>query len=112
MSDNLSKVQQGFRILHPLLVGYITQELRREYKNAWWQEVLMTLSDQIRDLPSSGSDTELMNSLDIANCLRLFDRKWNDVFKRKLSLDYFRYAAYLRSCSRRSCAARSSTGRG
>lgn len=36
MSDNLSKVQQGFRILHPLLVGYITQELRREYKNAWW----------------------------------------------------------------------------
>lgn len=95
MSDNLSKVQQGFRILHPLLVGYITQELRREYKNAWWQEVLMTLSDQIRDLPSSGSDTELMDSLDIANCLRLFDRKWNDVFKRKLSLDYRTWAKEL-----------------
>ena len=27
----------------------------------------MALSDQIRDLPFSGSDTELMDSLDIAN---------------------------------------------
>ena len=55
----------------------------------------MTLSDQIRDLPSSGSDTDLMDSLDIANCLRLFDRKWNDVFKRKLSLDYRTWAKEL-----------------
>lgn len=95
MSDNLSKVQQGFRILHPLLVGYITQELRREYKDSWWLEVLSTLSDQIRDLPASGDDVELMDSLDVANCLRLFDRKWNDLFKRKLSVDYRTWAKEL-----------------
>lgn len=95
MSDNLSKVQQGFRILHPLLVGYITQELRREYKDSWWLEVLSTLSDQIRDLPASGDDVQLMDSLDVANCLRLFDRKWNDIFKRKLSVDYRTWAKEL-----------------
>ena len=86
MSENYSKVQQAFRILHPLLAGYVCQELRREYQDNWWQEVLMTLSDQVRDLPDDNGDyATLMDSLDIANCLRLFDRKWNDLFKRKLS---------------------------
>ena len=51
MPDNLSKVQQAFRILHPLLAGYVAQELSHEYKDSWWQEVLMTLSDQSRDMP-------------------------------------------------------------
>ena len=51
MSDNYTKVQQAFRILHPQLAGYVCQELRREYQDNWWQEVLMTLSDQTRDLP-------------------------------------------------------------
>ena len=78
MSDNYTKVQQAFRILHPQLAGYVCQELRREYQDNWWQEVLMTLSDQTRDLPDDNSDyATLMDSLDIANCLRLFDRKWN-----------------------------------
>lgn len=95
MSDNLARVQQGFRILHPLLVGYITQELRREYQNNWWQEVLVTLSDQTRDLPAGGDDIQLMDSLDIANCLRLFDRKWNELFRRKLSVDYRTWAKEL-----------------
>ena len=54
MPDNLSKVQQAFRILHPLLAGYVAQELSHEYKDSWWQEVLMTLSDQSRDLPDAG----------------------------------------------------------
>ncbi|MDO4547439.1 MAG: DUF499 domain-containing protein, partial [Clostridia bacterium] len=87
--------QQAFRILHPQLSGYIAQELSREYKNGWWQEVLMTLSDQARDLPDSGEYAALVDSLDIANCLRLFDRKWNDVFRRKLSVDYRTWAKEL-----------------
>ena len=95
MPDNLSKVQQAFRILHPLLAGYVAQELSHEYKDSWWQEVLMTLSDQSRDLPDAGEYGELVDSLDIANCLRLFDRKWNDLFKRKLSLDYRTWAKEL-----------------
>ena len=96
MSDNYSKVQQAFRVLHPLLAGYVCQELRREYQDNWWQEVLMTLSDQVRDLPDDNGDyATLMDSLDIANCLRLFDRKWNDLFKRKLSIDYRTWAKEL-----------------
>jgi len=88
-------IQQAFCILHPLLAGYIAQELSREYKDGWWQEVLMTLSDQARDLPDGGEFAELVDSLDIANCLRLFDRKWNDVFRRRLSLDYRTWAKEL-----------------
>ena len=93
MSENYTKVQQAFRVLHPLLAGYICQEMRREYQDNWWQEVLMTLSDQVRDLPDDNGDyATLMDSLDMANCLRLFDRKWNDLFKRKLSIDYRTWA--------------------
>lgn len=88
MAENNSLVQQGFRILHPQLAGYVAQELSREYKDNWWKEVLYTLDDQARDLPDSGDYAELVDSLDIANCLRLLDRKWNDVFRKKLSLDY------------------------
>ena len=88
MADNAIKIQQGFHILHPLLAGYIAQELSREYRDNWWQEVLMTLSDQVRDLPDDGDFAFLVDSLDVANCLRLFDRKWNDIFRKKLSLDY------------------------
>lgn len=85
---NYSKIQEGFRILHPLLAGYIAKEMRIDYKDNWWKEVLYTLNDQLRDLPEEGDFATLVDSLDIANCLRLFDRKWNDIFKKKLSLDY------------------------
>ena len=95
MAENNTLVQQAFRILHPQLAGYIAQELSREYKDGWWQEVLMTLNDQVRDLPNGGDFAKLVDSLDIANCLRLFDRKWNDVFRRKLSLDYRTWAKEL-----------------
>lgn len=95
MSENVELVQRGFRILHPLMAGYIAQELNREYKNGWWQDVLMTLNDQSRDLPDSGDYDTLVDSLDVVNCLRLIDRKWNDVFKKKLSLDYRTWAKEL-----------------
>lgn len=95
MADNSSKVQQAFRILHPFLAGYVAQELRQEYRDNWWQEVLTTLSDQARDLPDSGNYGVLVDSLDIANCLRLFDRKWNDLFRKKLSLNYRTWAREL-----------------
>ena len=98
MSENYTKVQQAFRVLHPLLAGYICQEMRREYQDNWWQEVLMTLFDQVRDLPDDNGDyATLMDSLDMANCLRLFDRKWNDLFKRKLSIDYRTWANWRTS---------------
>lgn len=72
MQDNYSKVQQAFRILHPILAGYIAQELSREYKDSWWQEVLTTLSDQSRELPNAGDYGDLVDSLDMANWFAAF----------------------------------------
>ena len=84
MQENYELVQKGFRILLPQLAGYIGQEMSRVYHEGWWQEMLEALSDQY-DLPSSGSYGELLDSLDIANCLRLIDRRWRDVFSQKMS---------------------------
>ena len=75
MQENYELVQKGFRVLLPHLAGYIGQEMSRVYHDAWWQEVLIALSDQ-RDLPSQGEYGELLDSLDIANCLRLIERKF------------------------------------
>lgn len=87
MLENYELVQKGFRVLHPLMAGYIGQEFSRVYKNDWWQEILDALSDQ-HDLPTSGDYGELIDSLDVMNCLRLIERRWNEVFRTKLSLDY------------------------
>jgi len=95
MAENLEYVQKGFRILHPLMAAYIAQEMSREYKNGWWQEVLMTLNDQTRDLPSSGDWSELVDSLDIANCLRLLDRQWGALFRKLLARDRRAWATEL-----------------
>lgn len=87
MLENYELVQKGFRVLHPLMAGYIGQEFSRVYKNGWWQEILEALSDQY-DLPESGDYGDLIDSLDCLNCFRLIDRRWNEVFRTKLSLDY------------------------
>ncbi len=95
MTENLEYVQKGFRILHPLMSAYIAQEMSREYKRDWWEEVLTKLNDQSRDLPAAGEWSELADSLDVANCLRLLDREWNELFKRLLSIDHRTWAKEL-----------------
>ena len=95
MQGNYELVQKGFRILHPLMAAYIVKEMNRVYHNGWWRQVLMTLSDQSRDLPDNGDYAELIDSLDIANCIRLIDREWGNVFRTKLSIDYRTWAKEL-----------------
>ncbi len=95
MAENVEYVQKGFRILHPLLADYVAEELSREYGETWWEKVLSILPDQERDLPKSGGREELAGSLDFANCLRIFDRQWQAVFKRKFSQDYRTWAKEL-----------------
>ena len=56
--------------------------------------MLNALYDQ-RDLPYSGSYAELVDSLDVANCIRLIDRKWNDVFRNVLPLNCRTWAKEL-----------------
>ena len=87
MAENLEHVQKGFRILHPMMAAYIGQEMSREYKDNWWQEVLNSLGEQGWDLPSSGEWGDLVDSLDIANCLRLIDRQWGALFRRRMNRD-------------------------
>lgn len=94
MQENVELIQKGFRILLPQLAGYIGQEMSRVYKNGWWQEVLEALSDQY-DLPETGDYGTLIDSLDMANCLRLIDRRWRDVFSQKMSLSYRNWAKEL-----------------
>ena len=94
MQENYELVQKGFRILLSDMAGYIGREMLRVYKDGWWQEVLTALSDQY-DLPSSGEYANLVDSLDVANCLRLIERRWNEVFKSKLSIDYRTWAKEL-----------------
>lgn len=94
MQENYELVQKGFRILLPDMAGYICREMSRVFKEGWWQEVLTALSDQY-DLPSSGEYGDLVDALDVANCLRLIDRRWNEVFKAKLSIDYRTWAKEL-----------------
>lgn len=94
MQENYELVQKGFRILVSSMSGYIGQELNRAYKSSWWNEVLSTLYDQ-RDLPYSGTYGEVLDSLDIANCIRLLDRKWNDVFRNLLPQDCRTWAKEL-----------------
>ncbi len=86
MLENYELVQKGLRILHPLMAKYIGRELRRVYADRWWAEARAALYDQ-RDLPDSGSDGELIDSLDVSNCLRLLIRRWREVFADKLSKD-------------------------
>ncbi len=87
MAENLELVQKGFRVIQPVMAAYIGQEMAREYKDAWWQEVLSSLGEQGWDLPSEGEWSELVDSLDVANCLRLIDRQWGQLFRRLLQRD-------------------------
>lgn len=87
MAENLEYVQKGFRVLHPIMAAYIAQEMSRVYKDSWWQEVLNALGDQNWDLPAAGTWSELVDSLDVLNCLRLLDRQWGALFRKLLNRD-------------------------
>ncbi len=81
MQENFDYVQKGFRILVAAMSGFIGQILNRTYGKNWWDQVLQSLYDQRSDLPAYGSYGELVDSLDIANCVRILDRRWGDDFR-------------------------------
>lgn len=97
MENNHVNVSKGFRFLLKALAPYIANELRSEYGENWWQEAVINIlyDDQKKDLPLSGDQTDLLNSLDIARCLLLFDLHWNKVFRKKLSIDHRTWAKEL-----------------
>jgi predicted alpha-1,6-mannanase (GH76 family) len=97
MDNNHLQVTHGFRILLSVLAPYITQELKNNYEESWWQTAVIDAlyDDQKRDLPTSGDEKTLTNSLDIQRCLLLFDINWNAVFRKKLSIDHRTWAKEL-----------------
>jgi len=97
VENNHVNVSKGFRLLLKALAPYIANELRNEYGGNWWQEAIISIlyDDQKKDLPLSGDQTDLLNSLDIARCLLLFDLHWNKVFRKKLSIDHRTWAKEL-----------------
>ena len=97
MANNHMQVSQGFRILLGALAPYIARELRTEFGDDWWKAaVIDTLyDDQKRDLPLSGEWAMLVDSLDIARSLLLFDLHWQRVFRKKLSIDHRTWAKEL-----------------
>ena len=84
MQENYELVQRGFRILVGSMSSYIGQTLNKTYKDDWWNELLSTLQYP-KDLPVSGTYSELVDSLDTANCLRIIDWMWGPVYRNLLS---------------------------
>ncbi|MCD8011085.1 MAG: DUF499 domain-containing protein [Lachnospiraceae bacterium] len=85
MPNNQERINQGFNILRRYLADCIGMEMSKTYgPNRWWREVRTALNDQLRDLPTDGEYGDLVDSLDTANCLRLLDRRWSEVFRKKL----------------------------
>ena len=84
MFENYELVQKGLDTLHPALAGFVGQQMSKAYKGKWWDEVLNALSDWWYP-PLDGTYEELVDSLDLPNCLKLIARRWNDVFQHSLS---------------------------
>ena len=81
--ENLEAVQKGSRLLLEVMAPYIGMRMRQMYKNNWWDEVLRALNDPF-ELPGDGTYAELVDSLDTAACLKLIDRRWNEVFRDRM----------------------------
>ena len=94
MQENYELVQRGFRILVGSMSSYIGQTLNKTYKDDWWNELLSTLQYP-KDLPVSGTYSELVDSLDTANCLRIIDWMWGPVYRNLLSPSYRAWAKEL-----------------
>lgn len=97
MNNNHTQVSQGFRILLGAIAPYIARELASEFGDNWWTEGVINVlyDDQKRDLPISGEWAKLVDSLDVARCLLLFDLHWQKVFRKKLSIDHRTWAKEL-----------------
>lgn len=87
---NYDMVNTGFRYVLKALAPYVARELKSIHGDQWWQIGVIDrlLPEQRRELPLSGTEDDLINSLDILRCLQLIDWQWNEVFRKKLANDH------------------------
>lgn len=97
MENNYIQIQEGFRTLLKVMAPYMAREFHNEFGKDWWRvAVIDTLyEEQRRGLPETGEWNTLVDSLDIQQCLRLFDLHWNNVFRKKLAIDHRTWAKEL-----------------
>lgn len=94
---NHTRITQGFQSLQQALAPYICVELKNAFGADWWQQAVMNrlYDEQKRSLPEQGDDAAVMKSLDVQRCLLLLDLHWNEVFRRRLSIDHRTWAKEL-----------------
>lgn len=97
--NNWDRVNKGFDTLLRALVKYEVHELAAHYgMQSWWNEgILPILSpEQARNVANAASDEERILSLDVAIVLSIIDRRWGDVFRRRLPRDCRTWAIELK----------------
>lgn len=95
--NNHALVGQGFNHLRNALAPYIALELASAFGKSWWDSAVLgkLYDEQKRDLPVRSEADKLIDALDIQRCLLLFDLHWNEVFRKKLSIDHRTWAKEL-----------------
>lgn len=83
-------VNKGFRHTLNALAPYLMRELKAEYGDNWWRTGVLDQFkyEQRTNLPTTGSDEELLKSLDVLKCLQLINWQWHEVFRKKLSINH------------------------
>ena len=90
MTTNNQRIYHAFEVLTPSLARYVARELRNRYSDDWWDRGVLEVlyEQQRRNLPASGTDSELIVSLDAHRCLLLMNIRWGSVFGRKLTPEH------------------------
>lgn len=97
--NNWDRVNKGFDTLLKVLVKYEVHELAANYgPQNWWSEgVLPILSpEQARNVANAATDQDRILSLDVALVLSIIDRRWGEVFRRRLPRDCRTWAMELK----------------
>lgn len=84
--SNVSYVHEGIQLLVPPLREYIAHEMELVYGSHTWAEIVNVLGP--RGLPESGTFEQRVHELNITACLRIIDRRWAEVFRKRQSSDF------------------------
>ena len=84
--ENINKreiLNKAFDIMQPILPSFIGENLQKADKTGWWQNLVLKklLPSSIKDLPTSGSYNDFINSLDISLSLKIIIDNWQNIFK-------------------------------
>lgn len=79
MQEYVELVQRGFRTLLTPLSQYVGSTMKNMYGDLWWNEATNALG-RSWPMPVGNTFEERVGALDIAACLQLLDRRWNELF--------------------------------